>query len=73
MKSMDFKYNLYNNLFEEEQKMRIVDLLHKQGMNLDSKPSSKAECIDILVDLMDKTGNLNDKEEYKKVKHNRYR
>ena len=46
--------------------MRIVDLLHKQGMNLDIKPSSKAECIDILVDLMDKTGNLNNKEEYKK-------
>ena len=47
--------------------MRIVDLLHKQGMNLDIKPSSKAECINILVDLMDKTGNLNDKEEYKKA------
>ena len=47
--------------------MRIVDLLHKQGMNLDIKPKSKNECIDILVDLMDKTGNLNDKEEYKKA------
>ena len=47
--------------------MRIVDLLHKQGMNLDIKPKSKVECIDILVDLMDKTGNLNDKEEYKKA------
>lgn len=47
--------------------MRIVDLLHKQGMNLNIKPSSKAECINILVDLMDKTGNLSDKEEYKKA------
>ena len=47
--------------------MRIVDLLHKQGMNLDIKPKSKAECIDILVNLMDKTGNLNNKEEYKKA------
>ena len=47
--------------------MRIIDLLHEQGMNLDIKPNSKAECIDILVDLMDKTGNLNDKEEYKKA------
>ena len=47
--------------------MRIVDLLHKQGMNLNIKPSSKAECINILVDLMDKTGNLNNKEEYKKA------
>ncbi len=47
--------------------MRIIDLLHEQGMNLDIKPNSKAECIDILVDLMDKTGNLNDNEEYKKA------
>lgn len=47
--------------------MRIVDLLHKQGMNLNIKPSSKAECINILVDLMDKTGNLSNKEEYKKA------
>ena len=47
--------------------MKIVDLLHKQGMNLDIKPTSKAECINELVDLMDKTGNLNDKEEYKKA------
>ena len=36
-------------------------------MNLDIKPTSKAECINELVDLMDKTGNLNDKEEYKKA------
>ena len=47
--------------------MRIVDLLHKQGMNLDIKPNTKAECIDILVNLMDKTGNLNNREEYKKA------
>ena len=47
--------------------MRIVDLLQKQGMNLDIKPADKKECIDILVDLMDETGNLNDKKEYKKA------
>ncbi|WP_244832938.1 PTS fructose transporter subunit IIABC [Clostridium sp. BJN0001] len=47
--------------------MRIVDLLNKQGMNMDIKPHSKAECIDMLVDLMDKTGNLNNKDEYKKA------
>ena len=47
--------------------MKIVDLLQKQGINLDFNPSSKQECIDQLVDLMDKTGNLNDKEEYKKA------
>lgn len=47
--------------------MRIIDLLYKEGMNLDIKPKSKDECINILIDLMDKTGNLNDKEEYKKA------
>lgn len=47
--------------------MRIVDLLHKQGMNLNIKPTTKEQCINELVDLMDKTGNLNNKEEYKKA------
>jgi PTS system fructose-specific IIC component len=47
--------------------MRIVDLLHKQGINLDFNPSTKEKCINELVDLMDKTGNLNNKEEYKKA------
>ena len=47
--------------------MRIVDLLHKQGINLNFNPSTKDECINELVDIMDKTGNLNDKEEYKKA------
>ena len=46
--------------------MRIVDLLHKQGISLNFNPSTKEECINQLVDLMDKTGNLNNKEEYKK-------
>ncbi|OOM10496.1 PTS fructose transporter subunit IIABC [Clostridium saccharobutylicum] len=47
--------------------MKIVDLLHKQGINLNINPASKNECINELVDLMDKTGNLNNKEEYKKA------
>ena len=47
--------------------MRIVDLLNMQGIELDLKVSNKAEAIDKIVDLMDKTGNLNDKEEYKKA------
>ena len=47
--------------------MRIVDLLHKQGINLNFNPSTKEQCINELVDLMDKTGNLNNKEEYKKA------
>ena len=47
--------------------MRIVDLLNMQGIELDLKVSNKTEAIDKIVDLMDKTGNLNDKEEYKKA------
>lgn len=47
--------------------MKIVDLLHKQGIILDFNPSTKEQCINELVDLMDKTGSLNDKEEYKKA------
>ena len=47
--------------------MKIVDLLHKQGINLNLNTSSKDACINELVDLMDKTGNLKDKEEYKKA------
>ncbi|NFF23599.1 PTS fructose transporter subunit IIC [Clostridium botulinum] len=47
--------------------MRIVNLLKKQGIELNFNPSSKDECIEKLVNLMDKTGNLNNKEEYKKA------
>ncbi len=47
--------------------MRIIDLLQKQGIDLDFNPSTKEQCINELVDLMDKTGNLNNKEEYKKA------
>jgi len=47
--------------------MKIIDLLHKQGINLNFNPGSKEQCIDELVNLMDKTGNLNSKEEFKKA------
>jgi len=47
--------------------MKIVDLLQKEGINLNFNPSTKEQCINELVDLMDKTGNLNNKEEYKKA------
>jgi PTS system, fructose-specific, IIB component/PTS system, fructose subfamily, IIA component/PTS system, fructose subfamily, IIC component len=47
--------------------MKIVDLLQKDGINLNFNPSKKEQCINELVDLMDKTGNLNNKEEYKKA------
>lgn len=47
--------------------MKIVDLLYKEGINLNFNPASKEECINGLVDLMDKTGNLKDKSEFKKA------
>ena len=47
--------------------MRITDLLKKEGIKLDAKIGSKQEAIDTLVDLMAASGNLNDKEEYKKA------
>lgn len=47
--------------------MKIVDLLQKDGINLKFNPTTKEQCINELVDLMDKTGNLNNKEEYKKA------
>ena len=46
--------------------MRITDLLSEKGIKLDAKPQSKAEAIDQLVELMNSTGNLKDKAEYKK-------
>lgn len=46
--------------------MRIVDLLKKESIMLNAAPKSKAEAIDMLVDLQVKGGNIADKEEYKK-------
>lgn len=45
--------------------MRITDLLKKEGIDLQGKAGSKSETIDHLVDLMDATGNLKDKEGYR--------
>ena len=46
--------------------MRITELLKKEGIALNVKVDSKEAAIDYLVDLHDKSGNINDKEEYKK-------
>ncbi|AIY83322.1 PTS system, fructose subfamily, IIA component domain protein [Clostridium baratii str. Sullivan] len=45
--------------------MRIIDLLKEDGILLNTNVNSKKEAIEVLVDLMDKEGYLNDKEEYK--------
>lgn len=45
--------------------MRITDLLSAKSIDLNFKVTSKAEAIDHLVDLMNSTGNISDKEAYK--------
>lgn len=46
--------------------MKIVDLLNRKSISLSLKQSSKLDAIDNLVELVDNSGNLNNKEEYKK-------
>ncbi|MBE6829764.1 MAG: PTS fructose transporter subunit IIC, partial [Ruminococcaceae bacterium] len=46
--------------------MRITDLLSEKGIDLNANPESKADAVDRLVNLMEQSGNLNDKEEYKR-------
>lgn len=47
--------------------MRITDLLKANGLALDVKVNNKSEAINKLVDLMDKTGNISNKEDFKKA------
>ncbi len=47
--------------------MKITDLLKKEGVALGLKPADKEAVIDIMVDLHDKVGNLNDKAAYKEA------
>ncbi len=49
----------------ERNKMKITDLLKKEGVLLNQHPADKNAAIDILVGLHDKVGNLNDKAGYK--------
>lgn len=46
--------------------MKITDLLNPKGFDLNAHVSTKEEAIDRLVDLMASTGNLADKEAYKR-------
>ena len=47
--------------------MRITDLLDKKSVTLNLVASTKMEAIDKMVDLVGNSGNLNNKEEYKKA------
>lgn len=46
--------------------MKIIDLLDIQSIDINPNVKTKEEAIEHLVDLMDKAGKLNNKEEYKK-------
>ncbi len=51
--------------------MRITDLLSPNGIELNGKPGTKAQTIQAVADLMDKTGVLSDKQGYKQAVANR--
>ena len=46
--------------------MRITDLLDARSISLEASPKSKSEALDQIVDLMVKSGKINDKEAYRK-------
>lgn len=45
--------------------MRITDLLDKQSISLNGAPKDKKEALDQVVDLMAKSGKINDVEAYR--------
>ena len=47
--------------------MRITDLIDKKSINLNLKSTNKSDVINELVELMNHSENLKNKEEYKKA------
>ena len=47
--------------------MRITDLLSKESIKLNLSSKTKPEVIDEMVDLVNASGNLNNKDEYKEA------
>ena len=47
--------------------MKITDLLNEKAIQLNAVAKSKQEAIDKLIDLMQQNGNINNREEYRKV------
>lgn len=45
--------------------MRITDLLKKESISLKAAPSNKAECLEMAISLMEKSGNISDYKAYK--------
>lgn len=44
--------------------MKITDLLTKESIDLNVKASNKKDVIEQAVELMEKNGNINNKQEY---------
>ena len=51
---------------KRENGMRIIDLLDERSISLDAAPTSKNEALDMVIELMIKSGKIRDKEAYKK-------
>ena len=51
--------------------MRIVELLSQSSIELNGTPKSKQEALDQMVELMVKSGNINDKENFRKQVYTR--
>ena len=47
--------------------MRITDLLDKRSITLNGSPTTKKEALDQMVDLMVRSGKINNKKEYRKA------
>ena len=45
--------------------MRITDLLDKRSISLDGAPKNKKEALDQIVELMDRSGKINDLDAYR--------
>ena len=45
--------------------MRITELLDKRSIRIDGAPKSKNEALDQMVELMAKSGKINDEEAYR--------
>ena len=51
--------------------MKITDLLEENSIKLKAMPASKQEALNQIINIISKTGNISNKEEYKKVVLNR--
>ena len=51
--------------------MRITELLDKRSIRIDGAPKSKNEALDQMVELMAKSGKINDLEAYRQEVYRR--